>query len=92
MDLKEEYKIIQTKINELIDLNKPIEKRLYLRQIEILEQLDEKLENNSPENILDFFTRYRYNLQLKYVAEKLNLPIEKYDENLKILTSKIDGE
>ena len=92
MDLKEEYKIIQTKINELIDLNKPIEKKLYLRQIEILEQLDKKLEKNSPENILDFFTRYRYNLQLKYVAEKLNLPIEKYDENLKILTLKIDGE
>ena len=92
MDLKEEYKIIQTKINELIDLNKPIEKKLYLRQIEILEQLDKKLENNSPENILDFFTRYRYNFQLKYVAEKLNLPIEKYDENLKILTLKIDGE
>jgi len=89
MNLHKEYEIIQTKINQLEDLKKPVDRQLRMRQIQILETLDDEFVKSGNESIDVNLVRIRYNSMLKYLAEKLGLPIEKYIENLKQLAKKM---
>ena len=89
MNLYKEYEIIQTKINQLTDLKKPIDRNLRIRQIQILETLDDEFVKSGKDTVDVCLVRIRYNSMLKYFAEKLGLPVEKYIENLKHLSSKM---
>ena len=89
MDLRKEYEMIQTNINKLIDNNKPIDRSLRNRQIQILEQLDDEFVKSGQENIMVYKARLQYNALLKYFSEELGLPINKYVENIKQLTRKM---
>ena len=89
MDLVKEYAIIQTNINKLISCNKPVDRSMRQRQIQILEQLDDEFVKKGDENTAVYKVRLRYNAMLKYYAEELGLPIKKYIENIKLLTRKM---
>ena len=89
MNLYKEYEILQTKINKLEDLKKPVDRQLRIRQMQILETLDDEFVKSGKESIDVDLVRIRYNSMLKYLAEKLGLPIEKYIENLKQLAQKM---
>ncbi len=88
-DLIQEYGKIQRHVNNLMDLNKPVDPRLRKRQIKILEQLDDEFVKEGQENIAVYQVRLRYNSMLKYLSEQLGLPIEKYIQNIKDLSSKM---
>ncbi len=89
MNLRKEYEILQTQINRLEDLKKPVDSKLYLRRIKILEQLDDEFVKSNQENIGVYTQRIRLNSMLEYFAKKLNLPIEKYTENIELLMKKM---
>lgn len=84
-----EYAQIQTKINQLTDAKLDINKSLRIRQIEILQQLDDEFIKSGTENIEVYKVRIRYNSMLKFLSEELGLPVNKYVENLKLLTRKM---
>ncbi len=89
MNLIKEYGQIQTTINNLVNSNKPVSPNMYKRQIQILEQLDDKFVKEGKENIKVYTVRIRYNSMLEYLAKKLNLPTDKYSENIKLLYRKM---
>ncbi len=84
-----EYGAIQRKVNQLMDANMPVNKKLRQRQIQILQQLDDEFVKSGDENIAVYQVRIRYNSMLKYLCEELGLPIDKYIANLKELSSKM---
>lgn len=87
--LIKEYGVIQRKVNELVGLQKPVNPDLRKRQIQILKQLDDEFVKSGDENIEIYKVRIRYNAMLKYISEELGLPIDKYIENIKELSSKM---
>ena len=66
MDLIKEYEIIQTNINKLTRMNTPVDRNMRIRQIQILEQLDDEFVKEGKENIAVYKVRLRYNAMLKY--------------------------
>lgn len=89
MNLVHEYSIIQTKINNLTAQNLPVDRTMRIRQVQILEQLDDEIIKQGKENIAVYKVRLRYNAMLKYISEELGLPVKKYIENIKLLTRKM---
>ena len=89
MNLYKEYELIQTQINQLEDLKKPVDRALRIRQMQILETLDDEFVKSGKESIDVDLVRIRYNSMLQYLAEKLGLPVEKYIENLKQLAQRM---
>ncbi|MBR6098391.1 hypothetical protein IKP85_01445 [bacterium] len=89
MDLIKEYEIIQTNINKLTRMNTPVDRNMRIRQIQILEQLDDEFVKEGKENIAVYKVRLRYNAMLKYISDELGLPVKKYVENIKLLTRKM---
>ena len=89
MNIIEEYAQIQRTINKLTALKKPVNPKMQKRQIEILQQLDDELLNSKQENINIYIVRIRYNAMMKTFSEKLGLPIEKYVNNINLLTRKL---
>ena len=88
MDLIKEYEIIQTNINKLTRMNTPVDRNMRIRQIQILEQLDDEFVKEGKENIAVYKVRLRYNAMLKYISDELGLPVKKYVENIKYLPVK----
>lgn len=88
-NLIDEYGLIQKKVNNLMDMKKPVNPQLRKRQIQILEQLDDEFVKSGDENIAVYTVRIRYNSMLKYLSEQLGLPIDKYIQNIKDLSSKM---
>ena len=89
MNLIKEYELLQTKINQLTDMNKPVDVQLKNRRIQILEQLDDEFVKEGQDSIEVNTVRIRYNSMLKYFAEELGLPVGKYVENLKELSRRM---
>jgi len=89
MNLIKEYGQIQTSINKLVNSKKPVNPDMFKRQMQILEQLDDKFVKEGHENIQVYTVRIRYNSMLEYLAKKLNLPTDKYVENINLLYRKM---
>ena len=89
MNLIKEYELLQTKINQLTDMNKPVDVQLKNRRIQILEQLDDEFVKEGQDSIEVNTVRIRYNSMLKYFAEELGLPVGKYVEHLKELSRRM---
>jgi len=87
MDIKREYALIQKEINKLTEMKKPYNPNMRKRQIQILQQLDDEFVKS--ENIKAYTIRIRFNSMMKFFAEELGLPVEKYVENLKLLSRKM---
>ena len=88
-NLIQEYGNIQRHVNQLTELKKPVDPKLRQRQIKILQQLDDEFVKEGQENLAVYQVRLRYNSMLKYLSEELGLPIEKYIQNIKELSSKM---
>lgn len=89
MNLIEEYARIQRHINKLTDMNKPVNPQMRQRQIQILQQLDDEFVKSKEENIEVYKVRIRYNSMMKFFSEQLGLPVDKYVENIKLLSRKM---
>lgn len=95
MDLIKEYAIIQKKINNLTSSNKTVNADLYRKQLQIVETLDDQFVKSGEENIEIYKVRIRYNVMMKYFAEKLGLAVDKYNAKIAELSRKMgipDGE
>lgn len=89
MDLIKEYAVIQKKINNLTSCNKPINPDLYRKQLQIVETLDDQFIKSGEENIEIYKVRIRYNVMMKYFAEKLGLSVDKYNAKIAELSRKM---
>lgn len=92
MNLYEEYSIVQKQINQFRDNKIPVPKALYQRQYNTVKQINDTFEKQQREDISDYALGIRYNMMLKYFAEKLNLPVEEYKQKIRNFNFKLTGE
>ena len=89
MDLYNEYSIVQKQINQFKNNKIPVPKALYQRQFNTVTQINDTFEKQQKEDINDYALGIRYNMMLKYYAEKLNLPVEKYKQKIQDFNMKL---
>lgn len=92
MQLDEEFNYISNKIEDYKKNNIAIPKNFYVRQFEIANEINDSFEKNiKDENTYSYSMTIRYNMTLKYLAEKIGKPVEEYKEKIKENVRKLSG-
>ena len=92
MNQIEEYNTILTQIN-LYKQNKiNVPKGLYSRQFELVTQMNDTFEKEMTEDIDVYAQGIKYNMILKYLAEKIGKPVDEYKQKIRDYAYKMTGE
>lgn len=91
MNLDEEYNYISDKIQEYKNNNLAIPRQFYARQFEIANEINDSFEKTKTEGVYSYSMGIRYNMTLKYLAEKLGKPVEKYRQLIRENVKKLSG-
>lgn len=91
MNIIEEYNTILNQIN-LYKKNKiNIPKALYARQFELVTQMNADFEKNMIEDIDVYAQGIKYNMLLKYLAEKIGKPTDVFKQKIREYSIKMTG-
>ena len=90
--LFEEFNIIQEQITTLKKLKMNVPIALYFKQFEILTELNNNFENKHFEDISAFALGIKYNMRLKYLAEKIGKSTDIYKQKIRDYSAKMTGK
>lgn len=87
----EEYNLIINQIDTYKKNNLPIPRAFYSRQFELVTEMNDTFEKEKIEDISCYAQGIKYNMILKYLAEKIGKPVEDYRQKIRDYGMKLTG-
>ena len=91
MELHEEYNMISDQIQKYKDNNINVPKSFYYRQFELATQINDTFEKEQVEDVDAYAQGIKYNMILKYLAEKIGKPVDEYRQKIRDYGMKLTG-
>ena len=92
MNQIEEYNTILNQINTYKQNNIIVPKALYARQFDLVTNINDSFEKEHIEDIDVYAQGIKYNMILKYLAEKIGKPVDEYKQKIRDYAFKMTGE